>query len=276
MVDVTKPTIARVYDYSLGGKDNYEVDRAALAKVERIAPRHGELAQMNRRWLVRVVRFLAGSAGIDQFLDIGAGLPTAINTHQVAQQENSDARVIYVDNDPMCAVYGRALLEQNQNTHYLHGDILEAGTLLQNEQVTRHIDRDRPIGVLVCGLLQHLDDGLDPAQVMREYNTLLPDGSFMAVTNFWDPAEENHELHTLAEQLERAFLDGGLGSGWFRTREQQLQYFDGLELLTPGLTELEDWWPAGPATQPQAPEQRVVLGGVGYKRPPDPRRIHPR
>jgi hypothetical protein len=273
-VDTARPSIARVYDYSLGGKDNYEVDRTAYRHIERIAPRYGDLALMNRRWLSRVVRYLAGTAGIDQFLDIGAGLPTALNTHQIAQYENRHARVVYVDNDPLCAVHGSALLAQNDNTHYLRGDLLEPGTLLENPEVTRYLDPDRPIAVLTCALLHHLDDHLDPATVVGEYTTRLPGGSFLATTNFWDPAGEDPELHTLATQLEHAFTASGLGTARYRTREQQLEYFDGLQLIAPGLTELDDWWPAGPPTRTRAPEQRLILGGVGFKQPPPPPKIH--
>lgn len=271
--DTTRPSVARVYDYCLGGKDNYEVDRTAGAHFERIAPQYGEVARMNRRWLQRVVRHLAGPAEVDQFLDIGAGLPTALNTHQIAQHENRDARVVYVDNDPLCVVHGSALLAQNDNTRYLRGDLLEPGTLLEHRAVRRYLDVDRPIGVLVCGVLQHLDDDFDPAGVMHEYITRLPEGSFVAITNFWDPADEDPELHALATRLERAFIESGLGPGRHRTRAEQLAYFDGLELVAPGLAELDDWWPPGPPVGRRAPEQRLVLGGVAYK-PFSAGRIH--
>ncbi|MFQ6227754.1 SAM-dependent methyltransferase [Nocardia sp. NPDC002869] len=275
-VDTTRPSIARVYDYSLGGKDNYAVDRAAFDLVLAVAPRQREVSRMNRHWLRRVVRYLAGPAEIVQFLDIGAGLPTAVNTHQVAQQENRNARVVYVDNDPLCVAHGRALLEQNENTHYVCGDLLEHGTLLENPAVADYLEPDRPIGLIVCGLLHHIADGLDPAGVMREYTRRLPAGSYVAATNFWDPADENPELHVLARRLEHAFTGLGLGSGWYRTREQQLEYFAGLELLAPGLVELEGWWPPGPPTRRQLPEERLILGGLGYKPLPNPPRILPR
>ncbi|MFQ6228252.1 SAM-dependent methyltransferase [Nocardia sp. NPDC002869] len=273
-VDTTRPSIARVYDYSLGGKDNYDVDRAAFEQIQRIAPRQGDVSRMNRRWLHRVVRYLAGPAAIDQFLDIGAGLPTVGNTHQIAQQENPEATVVYVDNDPVCNAHGRVLLEQNENTHFVSGDLLEENTLLENKNVLQYLDSDRPIAVILCGLLHHVDDELEPARVMREYISRLPAGSYVAITNFWDPADENPELHDLAERLERAFTEMGLGSGWYRTRAQQLEYFDGLEIIAPGLVELEDWWPAGPATRPRLPEEKVIIGGVGYKRPVEKVRLH--
>ncbi|WP_280489945.1 SAM-dependent methyltransferase [Nocardia carnea] len=272
-VDITRPSIARVYDYSLGGKDNYDVDRVAFEQILEYAPRQGDVSRMNRRWLHRVVRYLAGPAGIDQFLDIGAGLPTVGNTHQIAQQENREAEVVYVDNDPVCCAHGRVLLEQNENTHYVQGDILQEGTLLENQLIAQYLDLDRPIAVLVCGVLHHLDDDLDPAGVMREYNKLLADGSYVAITNFWDPDGENPELSVLARNVQRAFVEMGLGSGWYRTRGQLLEYFDGLDLIPPGLTELENWWPSGPLWRSLLPEERIVLGGVGHKRMPAPPRL---
>jgi hypothetical protein len=247
--DTTKASIARTYDYSLGGKDNYDVDRAAFERVLAVAPQQREVSRMNRDWLYRVVRYLAGRAGLDQFLDVGAGLPAVVNTHEVAQLENRTARVVYVDNDPLCAAHGRAMLAQNAFTHFVCGDLLEQGTLLAHREVLRYLELDRPVGLIVCGLLHHLHDALDPAGVMREYIERLPRGSYVAISHFWDPAEEDPELHRLAGRLQRAFVECGLGSGRYRTREQIRAYFGGLELLEPGLAHLDDWWPAGPALQ---------------------------
>ncbi|WP_280245813.1 SAM-dependent methyltransferase [Nocardia abscessus] len=264
-VDTSRPSIARVYDLSLGGKDNYDVDRVAYEQILQIAPRQGDVSIMNRRWLHRVVRYLAGAGGVDQFLDIGAGLPTVANTHEVAQMVNPDARVVYVDNDPVCSAHGRVLLEQNENTRFVAGDIVEDGTLLENKEIRRFLDTDRPIGLLVVGLLHHLDDDLDPAGLMHQYVERLPPGSFLAVSAFWDPANEDPELHGLAGALQRAFVEQGLGSGWYRTREEIGAYFAGLEMVPPGLVELEDWWPSGPPLRGRFPEERVMLGGVGLK-----------
>ena len=117
VIDTTKPSVARVYDCFLGGKDNYEIDRQVFQQVDSVAPQMKHLARAGRNWLIRVTRFLAGAAGIEQFLDLGAGLPTAENTHQAAQRMNREARVIYVDHDPVVAAHGRALLEENDRTH---------------------------------------------------------------------------------------------------------------------------------------------------------------
>ncbi|MFI2228557.1 SAM-dependent methyltransferase [Nocardia testacea] len=265
-VDTTRASVARVYDYSLGGKDNYDVDRVVFEQIVRIAPRQRDVSRMNRRWLHRVVRYLAGYAGVGQFVDIGAGLPTALNTHEVAQLENPRATVVYVDNDPLCAAHGRALLERNDRTHYVLADFLEAGTLLKNPDVLQYLELDRPIGVLVCGLLHHIGYRSRPARAMRELIERLPSGSYVAVTNFYDPGSEDPEIHRLARKLEEAFTEG-VGSGWYRTRTEHLEYFEGLELLPPGLVELDDWWPLGRIGRDRLPEERTMRGAVGYKRP---------
>ncbi|MET8798560.1 SAM-dependent methyltransferase [Nocardia sp. NPDC004568] len=265
-VDTTRASVARVYDHSLGGKDNYDVDRVVFEQIARIAPRQGGVSRTHRRWLHRVVRYLAGYAGVEQFVDIGAGLPTALNTHEVAQLENRRATVVYVDNDPVCAAHGRALLERNDRTHYVLADFLETGTLLENSDVLQYLELDRPIGVLVCGLLHHIGDGPRPARAMSELIERLPSGSYVAVTNFYDPGPEDPEIHRLARKLEEAFT-GGVGSGWYRTHTEHLEYFEGLELLPPGLVELDDWWPLGRIGRDRLPEERTMRGAVGYKRP---------
>ncbi|MGY2008446.1 SAM-dependent methyltransferase [Nocardia gipuzkoensis] len=263
-VDTTRASIARVYDATLGGKDNYEVDRYVRDKVAEVAPRQSDVARMNRRWLHRVVRYLAGTARIDQFLDIGAGLPTVGNTHEIAQQENPEARVVYVDNDPVCNIHGRVLLERNAYTHFVPADLTDPDTLLAHSEVTPHLDLTRPLALILCGILHHVDDALDPAGIMRRYIGALPAGSYVAITHFYDP-DDGGEAHEMAIELQRRFTEMGLGSGWYRTREQIASYFGDLDLLEPGLVELDDWWPMGPALRPRLTEERLLLGGVGYK-----------
>lgn len=263
-VDPTRASIARVYDATLGGKDNYEIDREVVQKVAEVAPRQSDVARMNRRWLIRVVRYLSGTAGIDQFLDVGAGLPTVENTHEIAQQNNPEAQVVYVDNDPVCNVYGRALLEENDFTHFVSADLTEPDTLLAHPEVHRHLDLTRPMALILCGILHHVDDELDPVGIMRRYIDGLPSGSYVGITHFWDPADGS-EAHEMAKELERRFTQLGLGSGWYRTREEIASYFCDLEMLEPGLVELDDWWPSGPPSRPRLTEERLLLGGVGRK-----------
>ncbi|MFI9410098.1 SAM-dependent methyltransferase [Nocardia gamkensis] len=271
-VDTTRASISRVYDYSLGGKDNYEVDRYVFHKLCEVAPRQADVSHMNRRWLHRVVRYLTTEAGIDQFLDLGAGLPTALNTHTVAQRENPEARVVYVDNDPVCHIHGRVLLETNPNTRYVLADLTKPEALLRHPDITNHLDLNRPIALILCGILHHVDDGLNPAAITRRYIDSLVPGSFLAITHFWDP-DDASDAHHLARELQRKFTETGLGSGWYRTRRQILDYFSDLEIVAPGLVELDDWWPAGPAVRPRLLEERLILGGLAYK--PRPERLVP-
>ncbi len=264
-VDTRRASIARVYDYSLGGKDNYDVDRSAFEQILQVAPRQRDVSKMNRRWLHRVTRYLAGTVGIDQFLDIGAGLPTVGNTHEIAQSQNPEATVVYVYNDPVCNAHGRVLLETNDYVRFVFADLTDPEALLANPDVQARIDFGRPVGLILCGILHHADDALEPAAIMGRYIDALPSGSYVAITHFWNP-NDGSDRADLAVRLQRQFVEMGLGSGWYRTREQINSYFGGLELIEPGLVELDDWWPMGPPVRERFPEERLMLGGVAVKR----------
>lgn len=263
--DPTRASVARVYDYSLGGKDNYEIDKAAYYKILQVAPGHRETSWIHTWWRHRAIDYLA-DAGVDQFLDIGAGLPTEHAPHLRLRKNGSAARVVYVDNDALCLAHGRALLPDD-NIVFVAGDFVQDGTLLhQHSEVMQHLDPDKPIGMLLTGVLHHLHhDALQLAEVMREYIDRLPAGSYVVASCFWDPGDENPEHHQLARQLESVFVDDALGTGWFRSRAQILRYFDGLELVPPGLVEPENWQPSRTSTQAQAPEHHLMLCGVGRK-----------
>jgi hypothetical protein len=263
-VDITRASIARVYDATLGGKDNYDVDRYVVQKVAEVAPRQSDVARMNRRWLHRVARYLAGTVGIDQFLDVGAGLPTVGNTHEIVQQQNPEANVVYVDNDPVCNVHGRVLLETNNYTHFVPGDLTEPRTLLSHPDVTEHLDLTRPLALILCGILHHVDDALDPAGIMQQYIDMLPPGSYVAITHFWAPSDDS-EAHDMAIELQHRFTTLGLGSGWYRTRDEIASFFGDLEMVEPGVVELDDWWPMGPPVRARMTEERLILGGLGHK-----------
>jgi SAM-dependent methyltransferase len=262
-VDPTRASIARVYDAFLGGKDNYEVDREVLRGVQKAAPEAQELATENRGFLIRVCRFLAAQAGITQFLDCGSGLPTAENTHQVVQRINPDARVVYVDNDPVVLAHGRALLEENDRTHFVAADIFEPHEILDNPTVRQHIDFTEPLALLQMGTLHHFDGSRErPAQIMRQYIDALPAGSFVGISHFLDPENEHSAV---ARKMENMFLHSPMGSGTFRTRAELLELFDGLQLIDPGLTLCADWWPDGPRLAPLNQVQYCIAGGVGLK-----------
>lgn len=262
-VDPTRASIARVYDAFLNGKDNYEIDRAVLAQVQERMPSARELGVENRSFLIRVCRFLAIEAGMDQYLDCGSGLPTAENVHQVVQRINPEAQVVYVDNDPVVLAHGRALLEENENCAFIAEDIFEPKSVLGNETVTRMLDFSRPLAFMQMGTMHHFNGPRTmPAELMREYIAALPSGSYVALSHFLDP---ENEYSTTAREAEEAFLHSPMGSGTFRTHAEILELLDGLELVEPGLVRCADWWPDGPRLKPLTPAQRCIAGAVGRK-----------
>jgi SAM-dependent methyltransferase len=262
-VDPTRASIARVYDAFLLGKDNYEIDREVLHKVQKAAPEAQDLAFENRGFLIRACRFLASQTGITQFLDCGSGLPTAENTHQVVQRINPDIQVVYVDNDPVVLAHGRALLEENENTHFVAEDIFEPQRILENEVVRQHIDFSKPIAFLQMGTMHHFNGPEErPAEIMKEYVDALPSGSFVAVSHFFDPEDEDSET---ARRMEDFFLHSPMGSGSFRTQKEIEDLFPGLEMVPPGVVRCADWWPDGPRLKELNVAQRTIAGGIGRK-----------
>lgn len=263
MIDTTRPSVARVYDCFLGGKDNYEVDRRVFQQVDAIAPEMKQLARAERRWLVRAIRFLAGEARIDQFLDLGAGMPAAESPHQTAQRNHPDARVVYVDADPVTAAHGRALLEDNDRTHLVMADLTNPDEIFSHPDVTRHLDLTRPLAVIHSSTIHHVPDEERPLEIMRRYSELLPSGSYLALSHFTDPRDDGPGSE-LAHFVGDVFARGGLGSGFFRTREQIERYFEGLELVEPGLVPIDEWWPDGPLLATSSADA-VALVGVARK-----------
>ncbi|MEU6269598.1 SAM-dependent methyltransferase [Saccharopolyspora shandongensis] len=264
-IDTSVPSVARAYDYFLGGKDNFEVDRAVLHQAMEVLPEARLLAIENRQWLTRVIRFLTREAGITQFLDVGSGLPTRENTHQVARRIERETSVVYVDNDPACLAYGRALLEENGLTHFVSADLTKPDELLSNPAVRKHIDFDTPLALIQCGTIHHVPNELRPHEIMRTYIEALPSGSYLALTHFFNPQDENGYYADLARRTEQSFYDANLGSGFWRTREEIQSYFDGLEMVEPGLAYLHDWWPDGPRLRPVTDAEHLIVGGVGRK-----------
>lgn len=262
-VNPDRPSIARVYDAFLHGKDNYEIDREVFRKVQKAAPEAQDLATENRGFLIRACRFLALQTGITQFLDCGSGLPTAENTHQVVQRIDPEITVVYVDNDPVVIAHGRALLEENERTHFVSEDIFQPRRLLENPAIIERIDLSRPVAFLQLGTLHHYDgDRRRPAEMMREFVDLLPSGSFVAVSHFLDPEDE---YGTVARKMEEAFRHSMMGTGTFRTEAEIEEFFPGLEMVPPGVVRCVDWWPDGPRIKPLTPVQHCIAGGIGRK-----------
>ena len=268
-VDPNRASIARVYDAFLGGKDNYAIDREVFHKVQKVAPEAQDLAWSNRNFLTRAVRFLTDQGGIRQFLDCGSGLPTAENTHQIAQRIDPEARVVYVDNDPVVIAHGEALLEDNDYTNFVAADIFEPQKVLHHPIVRKYLDFTKPIALLQVGTLHHYtaDNG---AELMKEYIDALPSGSFVAISHFLDPETPGHS--ELARRMEDVFIHSPMGSGKFRTKEKLLEFLPGLEIIPPGPGEELDftlsvlWWPDGPRLRPLSPVEQCSAAAVGRKR----------
>ncbi len=262
-VDTSRASIARVYDAALNGKDNFEIDRAVLEQVRAVAPGVAELAWANRDFLIRVCRFLAKEAGIDQYLDLGSGLPTAENTHQVVQRANPSASVVYVDNDPMVLAHARALLAGNPRTAIADADIFRPLEVLKHPEVREALDFSRPIALFQIGTLHHYPAD-DVAALMQTYIDVLPRGSYVAIAHFYDP--EVAEYSELARKMEEKFVHSPMGSGRFRTRAQIQAMFGNLAMVDPGLVLCDDWWPDGPHLSPLSSVRHCIVGGVGFKR----------
>jgi hypothetical protein len=261
-VDTTRASIARVYDAALNGKDNFEIDREVLRQVAAVAPQVNDLAWSNRNFLIRACRFLAGQAGITQYLDCGSGLPTAENTHQVVQRLVPDAKVLYIDNDPVVLAHGRALLEENENTLFVSADIFDPDQVLNLSEVNDFLDFSQPIAVIQNGTLHHYigDDG---PQIMQKYVDAVVPGSYTVIAHFFDPETPEHSA--VARQMEEKFLHSPMGSGKFRTRKELLELFPDQELIHPGLVLCDDWWPDGPRIKPLNQVEECIAAAVGRK-----------
>lgn len=255
-IDVAVPSIARVYDFFLDGRDNFASDRAAAASVTSTVPEAPRLAFDNRDFLRRAVRWLVGEAGIRQIVDIGSGLPTAGNVHEVAAEAADDVRVVYVDADPIVLAHGRALLAADDRTAVIQADIREHEKIFSDPATQRLIDREQPYAVLAAAILHHLADDEDPQGTIDRIKGYLRPGDYLLLSHFCDPEDDPR-----AKAIERALLDGGLGTGRFRTRDEQLAFFSGLELVDPGWTFANDW--RADLHSPQgSPVHRMLGAGV--------------
>ncbi|WP_393915952.1 SAM-dependent methyltransferase [Halostreptopolyspora alba] len=256
-INLNEPSIARAYDAVLGGKDNYEVDREVARELHRVMPDIRNLAWDNRAILGRGVRHLAAEVGIRQFIDLGSGLPTVENTHQVAQRHNPSARVVYVDNDPIVLAHGRALLEENDNTAVVTADLREPDAILRLPEVRRLIDLSEPVGIMLVGMLHHLHDDENPKGIVESYMNACPPGSYLFLTHFCRSSPD-------AAQLEDTFLEF-LKTGRFRTQEEIEHYFEGLDLVDPGVVYLPEWRPDEEPERPLTVSQRLMVGGIARK-----------
>ena len=255
--DASRPHVARVYDYLLGGKDNFAADRAIGDRMLASIPAVQLGVRAQRDVLGRVVRYLVGEVGLRQLLDIGSGLPTADNVHEIAQRIESATRVVYLDNDPIVLSHAEALLADDKSTFVVDGDLRDPAGILANPDVRKHLDWEQPIGLLMCGILHYILDEEHPADVVATLYRALPPGSYVFIHHLL--AIEDPAAATLQEQMRT-----GLGRAQFRTTDEVRALFDGLELVEPGLVLVPDWRPEPPTVRDH-PVLEMACVGVARK-----------
>ncbi|MFE3445983.1 SAM-dependent methyltransferase [Nocardia sp. NPDC059180] len=238
VVDPNTPSIARVYDYLLGGKDNYPVDQEIGDHFKINLPGSVAIAFGNRQALVRGVRDIARS-GVKQFIDLGSGLPTADNVHQIAARYTDGAKVVYVDNDPIVLAHGRALLATDNNTTVVQADVREPERIRDNDEVARLIDFDEPVAVVFSAILHHLNDDEDPIGIVSYWRDQIPSGSQVFISHFRSGG--NAETEAAEQKLQSTF-----GRGRWRTDDEIRTLFADLEILEPGIVPAVTWRPDTP------------------------------
>jgi len=256
--DTSKAHQARVYDYLLGGKDNFAADRAAVDAWLQIDPELPFTVRSNRAFLGRAVRYLTAEAGIRQFLDIGTGIPTAGNTHQVAQAIAQETRVVYVDHDPIVLAHARALLiGEPGSTVYIDADVRDTDKILG--QASQFLDFTKPVAVTMLALLHAVPDSDQPRAIVGKLMDAVPVGSYLAISHAGSDlldADQHDSLMGVADRMIQNTIT-------YRTREQVARFFDGRDLIEPGLVRVEEWRP-DPETA--TPERSTLWGGLGRKR----------
>ena len=231
-IDISKPNVARIYDYYLGGKHNYAVDRQTAEQVLKVLPDAPLVARVNRRFLNEAVRWLAQEAGIRQFLDIGTGLPTQQNVHEVAQSVAKDAQVVYVDNDPLVRVHAEALLATDPNTIFLTGDLREPEDLLNRPELRDHLDFSQPIALLLVAVLHCVEDDQQACDSVKTLCDALPSGSYLVLSH----ALKEESMDQVSAVYQQASL-----SGRPRTEEEIRRFFDGLTPVGRGMAHISEW-----------------------------------
>lgn len=266
-IDPTIPSPARVYDALLGGKENYEADRALAARLAELSPMIGENARDNRAFGRRAVGFLMREHGIRRFLDIGSGLPTQENVHEVAHGIDPLARVVYVDNDPLAVAHARALLARDERVEAVEADLRSPDALLAAPQVAGLLAAGEPVGLLLLAVLHFIPDDADPYAIVRRLHDALPPGSFLVISHGTgdtgrERAAEVGDSYRASEPLA------------VRSRDDIRRFFDATELVPPGLVWTFDWRPDVVRTDP-SPERKGIYAGVGRIPRPDAGRVPP-
>ncbi|SDP55875.1 S-adenosyl methyltransferase [Actinopolyspora xinjiangensis] len=257
-VDLEKASAARCYDYYLGGSHNFEVDRELARKVESRVPHVKPLAQDNRAFLRRAVRYCLRQ-GIRQFLDIGSGIPTVGNVHEIAQELDPEARVLYVDNEPVAVAHSRTILEGNDRADVVQADLADSDGILGSEQAARLLDPERPIAVMMVALFHFVPDSARPAEILRSYHEWMAPGSFLGFS---------HVTGDHYPELLRSIVDLYADSSnpvTARSHGEISGLLKDFELVEPGLVYVPEWRPDTEEDRWQDPARSLVYGAVGHK-----------
>ncbi len=256
-IDTSRAHPARVYDYWLGGKDNFAADREAAELALQAYPQLAQAVQANRKFLARAVRYLTGEAGVRQFLDVGTGIPAADNTHQVAQREAPDSRIVYVDNDPIVLLHARALLKSTPQgaCDYIQADLRNPGEILAAAE--RTLDFGKPVALMLLAILQFISDDEDPYTLVSRLLAALPSGSYLVISHPTDDFNPNRQGESIQRYNERVADQATL-----RGHDETARFFDGLELAEPGVVAVSKW---RPASELDAARPSSMWSGVARK-----------
>jgi O-methyltransferase involved in polyketide biosynthesis len=260
-IDTSRPHPARMYDYFIGGKNHFAADRQTAAKVLRHSPSIRVAARENRAFLGRAVRYLAAEAGIRQFLDIGTGLPTTNNVHEVAQESAPSARVVYVDNDPLVLAHARALLTSSPEgrTAYIHADLRDPEAILSSPVVREVLDFSQPVALILVAILHFVPDEFGPAKILSTLTAALPPGSYLAASHL-----VTDHVPDSSTGGQAAMREAGIAMQRRESREFAALAFSGLELVPPGVALVSEWRPEADGPRP-TPAEVGCYGGVGRK-----------
>ena len=258
-IDTSKANTARVYDWWLGGEHNFRVDQDAARTLIAVAPNVRAIARANRAFLGRAVRCLA-DAGIRQFLDIGSGIPTARNVHQITEEIAPGSHVVYVDKDDVAVAHSKLILDGNPDATVIHADLRDPEAILAHPETRRVIDFTRPVGLLLVSVLHFVPDGDNPAGIITRLRDALAPGSFLVLTHGCRDAYPE-----LGDTFNSVYNDRVDATSTSRTRDEITGFFDGFTLVEPGLVWTPEWRPDSPEDVPEDPSSYGMVAGVGVK-----------
>lgn len=258
-VDLTRPNAARVYDYLLGGGCNFDIDRKFADEVLEVLPEAREATRLNRGFLRRAVRYCA-EQGVRQFLDLGAGIPTVGPTHEIAAAVHPGSKVLYVDNEAVAVAHSKLLLEHNANAAMLQEDARVPEAILHAPETRQLLDFDQPIAVMMLALLHFMPDAEDPAGLVASYRDALAPGSYLILSHVTQEGRVGARTEDAVDKYRRT-----ANTAYVRDRDQVLRFFDGFELVEPGVVFTQEWRPETAEEAGETSERSLALAGVGRK-----------